>query len=299
MMTMTTSTAHPTLPRHPSQATNIPTPPSPREVSTASNSNVWQNHNNSYDPPNFLQGNPTKISLSPSNAAVVNLPVDDDTQNPQPNNTVPDRATLQEWNDFRADFDDFFSGFAKFRDKYGPLTKIQANEASTICTCSVNDDSDKGAVTAGRPEFLRVIGELKKANSQFSQLLDRLENAPRLQPPSKITSNPQPPVQPQIPCEYGKVPPASTPDPHTVALGAATWDPNSSPTTIHNAPTMTEDNGLTFAPLPPPAPDPVDMVTTEVLWPQPGPARKTFPFKKKPQTKHTIVRCRDQDLRPP
>ncbi len=78
---------------------NIPMPPSTREESMASNSNVWCNHDNSYDPPNFLHGNPTKTSLPLSNATIIDLPVDDDTQHPQPINTAPDPAILQEWND--------------------------------------------------------------------------------------------------------------------------------------------------------------------------------------------------------
>jgi len=121
----------------------------------ASNSNVWCKHNNSYNPPNFLCGNPTKMSPPLFNAAVVNIPVNDDTQHLQPNNTAPDPATLQEWNDFRAGFDDFLIGFAKFCDTYGPSTAIQAIDASTVRTCSVDvDGDDNRAVTAGGPAFL-------------------------------------------------------------------------------------------------------------------------------------------------
>jgi len=92
--------------------------------------------------------------------------------------------------------------------------------------------------------------------------------------------------------------PAPTPDPHTAVLGAP-WDSHSSPTTTHNVTTMMAENDRTFVPLPPPVPDPVDMVSTGVLWPQPRPEWKTIPFKKKPQTKHTFVRRHDQDLHPP
>jgi len=265
----------------------------------ASKSHVWCEHNNSYDPQKFLCGSPTKTSPPLSNAAIVNLPVDDDIRHPQPIDTAPDPATSQEWNDFRAGFDEFLIGFAEFHDKYGPSTDIPANDASTVRNCSVDDD-DNRAATAGGPEFLWVIGELEKANLQFSQLLDRLENAPRLQQPSKITSNPQPPVHPQsttIPCVFGTVPPAPTSDPPTFALGASPWESHS-PLTIHNV-TMMADNDRAFVPLPPPAPDPVEMESTGALWPPPCPVWKTIPFKKKITTKSTIVRRRDQDLRPP
>jgi len=154
-MTMTTLMAHPTPPRHPPQATNIPMIPSIREASMASNSHGWCAHNNNYNPQKFLRGSPTKTFPPLSNAAVINLPVDNDIRYPQPINTAPDPATLQEWNDFRAGFDDFLIGFAKFCDKYGPLTNIPANNASTVHTCSIDSNSDGNrAATAGGPEFL-------------------------------------------------------------------------------------------------------------------------------------------------
>jgi len=302
MMTMTTSTALPTPPWHPPQATNTSTTPSTREASMASKSHVWCEHNNSYDPQKFLRGSPTKTSPPLPNATVVNLPVDDDIRHPQPIVSPLDPANSQEWNEFRAGFDEFLIGFAEFRDKYGPSTDIPANDASTVRTCSVDGD-DNRAATAGGPEFLRVIGELEKANLKFSQLLDQLENAPSLHPLNKNNSNPQPPVKPQstqTPCIHEVVSPlALIPDPHTVVLGASPWDSHSPLTTIHNMTTMMVENDWTFTPLPPPAPDPVNMVSTGVLWPQPCPAWKTIPFKKKPKTKHTFVRRRDQDLRPP
>ncbi len=263
-----------------------------------SNSNVWRDHNKSNEPSKFLRGSPTKTSSPLFNAAVVNTPVDDDIRHPHPTDTVPSLASSQEWNKFRAGFDEFFLEFAKFRDKYGPSTKTRANAASIIRTCSVDDDDDNRAVPAGGPEFLRVIGELETANHQFSQLLNRLENAPHLQPPNTITSNPQPPVQTQIPCEYEVVPSALAPDPHTVALGVTTWNSNSPPTTTHNAPIMMEDNGLVVL-RPPPAPDPVDMVLTEALWPQPRLTRNNSP----PTTTHNApIMMEDNGLvamRPP
>jgi len=125
---------------------------------------------------------------------------------------------------------------------------------------------------------------------------------PPLYPLSNITSNLQPPAQtqsPQIPCVSGVVPPpAPTPDPHTAVLGASPWDSHSPPTTIHNVTNMVETD-WTLMPLPPPASDPVDIVSTGALWPQPCPAWKTIPFKKKPKTKHMVVQHHDQDLHPP
>jgi len=308
MMTMTTSTASHASPWHSPQAQTIPTPPSTRAASMTLNSNVRHDNNKSSDPPKLLRGNPTKISSPLFNAAVVNTPVDDDIRHPQPTKTAPSLASLQEWNDFRAGFDEFFLGFAQFRNKYGPSTQTSDNAANNARTCSVDDDDGNRVVPAGGPEFLRVIGELETVNQQFSQLLDRLENAPHLPPLHKITSNPQ---QPQtIPCvevmeDNGltamRPPPA--PDPADRMLIEALWPQprptrNNSLTTTHNVPIMMEDIGL-VALRPPPAPDPVNMVLNEVLWPQPRPARKTIPFKKKPRTKHTSMQCRDQDLRPP
>jgi len=106
----------------------------------ASNSKVWHKHNNSYNPLNFLQGNPTKNFPPLSNVAVVDPPVDDDTSQLQPTKTAPDPAFLQELNDFKANFDTFYSEFAKFRD-----TVLQLPfrlDASTLHTSSVNDDDD-------------------------------------------------------------------------------------------------------------------------------------------------------------
>ena len=137
----------------------------------ALNSQVWCAPNNNYDPQKFLRGSPTKTSLPLSNAAVVNLPVDDDTRYQPPIDTTPDPATSQEWNEFRAGFDEFLIGFAEFRDKYLPPTDTQTDEANARI-CSVDGADDSNRATAGGPEFLRVIGKLEKANIQFSQLLD-------------------------------------------------------------------------------------------------------------------------------
>jgi len=80
---------------------------------------------------------------------------------------------------------------------------------------------------------------------------------------------------------------------------ASPWNPDSLQTTTYNATGMMVDDDRTFAPPPPPAPNPADTESTGVLWPQPRPARKTIPFKKKTTTKHTFARYGDQDLRPP
>jgi len=267
----------------------------------APKSQVWCENNNSYDPQKFLCGSPTKTSPPLPNATVVNLTVDDDTRHPQPIDTPLDPANSQEWNEFKAGFDEFLIGFFEFRDKYGPSTDIPATDASTISTCNVDDENRAG--TAGGPEFLRVIGELEQANLQFGRLLDRLENAPSQHPMNDINSHPQPPEKhqsTQIPCTNEVVfPPALIPDQQTAALDTSPWDPRSSPTTIHNATSMMVDSDRTFAPSPPPAPDPVDMMPTGVPWLRPRLDRKTIPFKKKSMTKHRFEQHQDQDLRPP
>jgi len=273
-----------------------------------SSSKSWSNRDERYDSSNFLRENPTTTSPPPSNAAVVDTPVDDDTRRPQPTITASNMARLQEWNDFKADFDDFLIGFAKFRNEVlSPGTT--ANDASTLRTRSVDDNDDRTLIACGSASFRRVIGELETVNRQCSQLLDQLENqAPRLHPLTAITSHLQQPVQ-TPPCIEEVVPtallsPALTPDPQTAMLGESPWDPQSPPTTIHTALTMVESDCSVI--LPPPAPDPVDMVytrtlwpSTGVLWPQPRLAWKLVPFKKKPKTKHTFVRRRNQDLRLP
>jgi len=138
-----------------------------------SNANVRCEHNNSNDPLKILRGSPTKTSPPQSNAVIVNNPVNDDIRNPQPIETEPDPATLQEWKDLKAGFDEFLIGFVEFRDKYGPSTDTRANDASYDRTHSVDGDGDHNrAATAGGPEFLQVIGKLEKAHLQFSQLLD-------------------------------------------------------------------------------------------------------------------------------
>ncbi len=80
---------------------------------------------------------------------------------------------------------------------------------------------------------------------------------------------------------------------------ASPWNPNSLQKTIYNTTFMMVDDDRTFTPPLPPASNPVDVESTEVLWPQPHPARKTIPFKKKSMTKHSFMRYCDQDLRPP
>ncbi len=124
----------PTPPEHPPQATHNLKPPSTWEASMVSNSNVWSKRNNSYDSTNILRGNPTKISPPPSNAAVDDILVDDDTRPPQPNNTAPNLARLQEWSDFQASFDDFLSGFAKFRKERGLLDTSPPTPAAATTT---------------------------------------------------------------------------------------------------------------------------------------------------------------------
>jgi len=142
----------PTSPWHPPQAQNIVMPPSTREASMTSNSNVWHDHNKSNEPSKFLSGSHTKTSSPLFNATIINS-VDDDIQHPQPTDTAPRLASLQEWNKIRVGFDKFFLEFAKFHDKYGPSTKTQANAASIIRTCSIDDD-DNRTVPAGGPEFI-------------------------------------------------------------------------------------------------------------------------------------------------
>jgi len=271
-----------------------------------SSSKSWSNRDERYNSSNFLRENPTTTSPPPSNAAVVDTPVDDETRRPQPTITAAHMARLQEWNDFKADFDDFLIGFVKFRNKVLP-PGTTANDASTR---RVDDNDDRTLTACGSASFRRVIGELEQVNQQFSQLLDQLENqAPSMHPITAIINNLQQPVQ-TPPCVEEVEPtalldPAHTPAPQTALLGESPWDSQSQPTTIHTATTMVESD-RTFVILPPPAPDPVDMVytrtlwpTTGVLWPQPRLAWKLVPFKKKPKTKHTFVRRRDQDLRPP
>jgi len=89
-----------------------------------------------------------------------------------------------------------------------------------------------------------------------------------MHPSRDITSNLQQPAQcpepqlVQILCVYhGVVPPAPNPEPHTAVLGECLWHSQSPPTTIHNATKMVESE-QTFVQLPPPAPDPVNMVST-------------------------------------
>jgi len=119
-----------------------------------SNSNVGHDHNNNNDPLKFLRGSPTRTSPPLPNAAVVNTPVDNDIRHLQPIVPAPDLATSQEWDEFRAGFDEFLRGFVEFRDKFGPLTDKQANDASTFRYSNpVNDDPNRAA-TAGNPAFL-------------------------------------------------------------------------------------------------------------------------------------------------
>jgi len=185
-------------------------------------------------------------------------------------------------------------------------------------TCSDDGDDDRIEITGGTPEFCRVIGKLEQVNRDCSQLLDRLEQPAPSRDPSNANSTPQQPVRiTQIPCvDAIELPalqppaPATTPELPTPLLGEPTSALHSSPATIHNVTHMVASDPMVesdrFVILPPPAPDPVDMVytrtlwpSTGVLWPQPRLAWKLVPFKKKPKTKHTFVRRRDQDLRPP
>jgi len=287
MMTMTTSTAPPTPPEHPPQATHNLKPPSTWAASMVSNSNVWSECNNNYDSSNILCGNPTKISPPPSNATVNDIRVDDDTRPLQPNNTTSNLARLQEWSDFQAGFDEFLLGFAKFHKERGlPDTRPPPR------TCS-NDDDDT-EITCGTAEFRQVIGKLKQVNRECNQLLDQLEQqAPRSETINAITSTPQQQVHiAQLPCVDEHAPPAllsnapfSTPALQMILLGPSPWAQQPQPTT-RNVTTMVASD-RTFEKLPPPAPDPVDMESTD--WPQPRPARKTIPFKKKTKAKHTFI----------
>ncbi len=264
-----------------------------------SNSTGWSQRNNKDDAMKILRGKPTRISPPPPNAAVVDMIVDDDNRPPQPSDTAPNLNRLQEWSAFQADFDEFLSGFAKFRKERG-LPDARPP------TCSVDDDEERNEITWGTPEFRRVIGKLEQVNRDCSQLLDRLEQPAPSRDPSNANSTPQQPVRiTQIPCVDAIEPPAlqpptpaTTPELPTPLLGEPTSALRSSPATIHNVTHMVASD-RPFVKLPPPAPDPVDMVYTGTLWPQPRPARKLIPVKKKILTKPTIVRRRDQDFRPP
>jgi len=229
MMTMTTLMANHT-PRHPTQTTNPSKPPSTREVLTAPKSNIWCNHNKSYDTLKFLHESPTKTSSHLSTNAIVNLPVIDDDQHPWPITTAPDPNFLQEWNDFSTKFNDFYTEFAKFCNEYDHLTNIRENDASTLLDFSIdNNDNWPANNHASYTPFCQVIGELEKVNSQFFQLLEHLENpVPCMHPSLEITSNPQQPAQcptpqlMQIPQCITKraVPPASNLKPNPAEPGA-------------------------------------------------------------------------------
>jgi len=244
-----------------------------------------------------------RIFPPPSTIAVVDPPVNNDTSHPQPIKTAPDPAFVQELNNFRADFDAFYNEFAKFRD-----TVLQLPFRPMIPAPSAPPASTTMMITqqpCGSALFQKVIGELDTVNLQFSQLLDQFEkrnHAPHLHPLSDLSNNPQQLEKNQnlpIPCVYGIVLPAPIPEQPTAALSKSPRDSHSLLTITHQVTNMVEPDDRTFVLLPPPAPDPVDMVFTGALWPQPHPAQKTIPFKKKAQTKPTVVRCRNQDLRPP
>jgi len=173
MMTMTTLTANHTPPRHSPQTTNISKPSPTREGSITPKSNGGSKNNKSYEPSKFLCGSPTKTSSHPSNSAAIDLLVDNDDRHPQSITTTPNPTLLQEWQDFSAKFNDFFLEFAKFRMEYDHLTDDQANDASTLLACSINDDNDQTAKDSDSTSFLHVIGELEKVNSQFFQLLEK------------------------------------------------------------------------------------------------------------------------------
>jgi len=313
-MTMTTSTANHTSHQHPPPTTNISKPPPTREESIAPKSHLWGIHNNSSDSSNFLRGSPTKTSSNRSTEAVIDSKVDDDDSHPQ-STTAPD-PTSSEWLDFSTEFDEFYKEFAKFQAEYGNPNDIQANEASTLHACCVDDDDDRTANDRASASFLQVIAELEQVNTQLFQILTKLENpAPCTHPSSAIIINPQQPAscpEPQpakmLQCiSHGAldVPPAPNPEQSTAVPSAVLWPP---PTT--NA--IMEDDDRTYVQRPPPAPDPdvdmvptppapdpVDMVYKGTLCPQPRPAWKPIPVKKKTKTKHTVVRRRDQDFRPP
>jgi len=261
-----------------------------------SNSTEWSQRNNRNEDPKILRGNPTRSSSPPPNAAVVDMLVDDDNRPLQPINTAPNSTRLQEWSELQADFDEFLIGFNKFRKERGLPDERPPR----------NYDDDRTEITWGTPEFRRVIGKLEQVNRDFSQLLDRLEQQAPRSDPLNANSTPQQPVRiTQIPCVDAFEPPAlqppapaPTPDLPIPLLGESPSVLRSSTATIHKVTNMVASD-RTLVKLPPPAPDPVDMVYTGTLWPQPRPARKPIPVKKKIPTKPTIVRRRDQDFRPP
>ncbi len=313
MMTMTTSTANHTPPRHPPTPPNISQSSLTWKVSTQQKADVQRNRNEQSDKSKILRDYPTKPPTNLPTAAADDPPVDDDD---------PISTFVKEWKDFHDEFNVFCDEFDHFRNKYAPTTTAtRSNDANAShLDGSVHDDVDcvinDGETSA---QQRHVFEEFDTVNNQFSQLLDKLENDPqhpfRLRlatifsptQPHRNTSNPQkssPPPAPPIALPQsvitGLVPPAPDPAP-TRALGNIST-PQSAPTTIHNEKTMVICNCIPLQ-LPPPAPDPdANMVYDGAsLWPPPRPAVKTTPFKKKSLTKYTIARRpRGKDsLRPP
>jgi len=314
MVTMTTSTANHTPPRHPPTPPNISQPSLTRKVSTQQKSDVQRNPNEQSDNSKILRDNPTKTPTNLPTAAADDPPVDDDD---------PNRTFVQEWKDFQDEFNTFCAEFVPFHNKYAsPNTATRSNDANAShLDRRVYDDADcaknDGETSAKQRQ---VFEEFDIVNHQFSQLLDNLENNPQnpfrlrldkiFRPytqPNRTTSNPQqtapppaPPIAPPHSVITGLAPPAPDPEP-TRALGNIST-PQSAPTTIPKEKTTVTCNCIPPQ-LPPPAPDPdVNMVYDGAsLWPPPRPAVKTTPFKKKSPTKYTIARRpRGKDsLRPP
>ncbi len=222
--------------------------------------------------------------------------VDDANRPPQPNDTAPNSNRLQELRAFQADFNEFLVGFAKFRKERG-LPEARPP------TRSIDDDNDRTTNNWGTPEFRRVISKLDQVNRDCSQLLDRLEQPAPSRDPSNANSPPKQAVRltpipgvDVIPPAPQPPAPAFTPARPTPILGEPPLRPP--PTTILDVTQMAASD-RPIAKLPPPAPDPVDMVFTGIIGPQLHPTSKPIPVKKKTPTKPTIVRRRNQDLRPP
>jgi len=300
MMTMTTSTANHTPPRHPTTTTHPSKSPSTREVSTAPKSDVRRNRNKSSHHSTILCESPTTISPNHSNDAVVDSPVDDNERHPQPSEcptTAPDPTLLQERNDFIKEFDDFYLEVRTFRDEYlYPRPYDLANAASHYFS-NVHDNDERQAHDSNKPR--NGLRELEEFNYQFFQFLEQLENTvPQCTQPSLDPfNNPQQPApcpapqRTQIPrcVTTGEVPPAPNPTPNTVVPGELNWPAPSITTTIPNEMDVSDS---ILPQLPPPAPDPDTgmFYDSEPLWPPPRPALKTIPLKKKYPTKHTIER---------
>jgi len=302
MVTMTTSTAIRTPPRHSAPSPNTSQSPSTRDVSPKQKSEVWSYENDCSDNLNSLRDSPTKNPNLPT-AAAADLNADNDD-----NTTAPGLTFEQERNEFIDEFNAFYEDFLPFYNKYAHTTSATLrNEAATSSLESSTHNGDKDGPAA---QQRRVFAELDDVNRQLSQLLDVLENPAPCQQPKCATCNLQQPAQfpesllARIPecATTGSVPPAPDPAPTIIVLSTFPRPQQSTMTTIPNETTMMVADCI-LPKLPPPAPDPEESMAYDgvSLWPLPRPVAKTTPFKKKFLTKHTRQRrTREKDsFRPP